>query len=322
MKDFVVYSYLLDGNGGAATLDEAGLKSWTPEQGVLWLHLNYDKPDVAEFLEQECGLDEITVAALTAGETRPRATAHAGGVLMALRGVNMNPNADPEDMVSIRLFATPQRIISTRKRRLLSVDDLVNGLQQNAGPASSAEFISLLCDRLVRRMSGLVMDLEEHLDTLEESLMNLPRNKLRSELSDVRRQCISLRRYLAPQREALSWFVSERLAWFGDIERAQVRETGDQLAQKIETLDSIRDRAGVAQEELVNQISEESNNRMYLLSIVSAIFLPLGFATGVLGVNVGGIPGADNADAFAIFVLGMAVIAGAMLAWFRYKKWV
>lgn len=322
MQDFVVYCLLLDGRGGARPLNEAELKSWQPEQGLLWLHLNYDSPAVATYLMQELGLDEISAAALTAEETRPRAAAHQGGLLMALRGVNSNPNADPEDMVSIRLYATPQRIISTRKRRLLSVDDIVNAFAGGEGPQSSADFVARLCQQLVRRMGGPVHEAEEQLDELEESLLSMPRAKLRSELSALRRQCIALRRYLAPQREALQWLLSEKLPWFADDERAQLREAGDQLAQKIEALDSIRDRAAVAQEELVNQISEESNNRMYLLSIVSAVFLPLGFATGLLGVNVGGIPGADDADAFAIFILVMAAMAGALLAWFRYKKWI
>ncbi len=322
MKEFIVYSYVFDGKGGATELDEEGLKQWSPAQGTLWLHMNYDYPEVAQYLEQQCGLDEIVTAALTAQETRPRAATHQGGMLMALRGVNMNPNADPEDMVSIRLFATPERIISTRKRRLLSVDDLVSDLKSGEGPQSSADFIAQLCYRLASRMGGPVLEAEDHLDELEESLLSLSRNKLRSELGQLRRQCIALRRYMTPQREALSWLISERLPWFGESQRALVREAQDQLAHKIEALDSIRDRAAVTQEELVNQISEESNNRMYLLSIVSAVFLPLGFATGLLGVNVGGIPGADNSDAFAIFIVVMVAIAGAMLAWFKYKKWI
>jgi zinc transporter len=61
---------------------------------------------------------------------------------------------------------------------------------------------------------------------------------------------------------------------------------------------------------------------MYVLSIVSAIFLPLGFATGLLGINVGGIPGADNSDAFAIFIGILVGISAALLVFFRYKKWL
>ncbi len=328
MNNPIIYAYLFDGHGGARTLAADDVERWTADQGVLWVHVDYSQPGAREWLNafanraDNTALDEIAVAALMAEETRPRAAAHNGGLLMALRGVNLNPNADPEDMVSIRLFADQHHIISSRKRRLLSVDDVVGRFARNEGPCSSDEFVALLCDRLVGRISGPIDEAEERVDLLEEALLDTPRARLRSQLSDLRRQTISLRRYLAPQREALNWILSERVAWFGVEARAKVRESGDRLAQYIETLDSVRERAAVTQEELVNQISEESNARMYILSIVAAIFLPLGFATGLLGINVGGIPGADNEQAFLMFVGLLIFIAALMLVYFRYKRWL
>ena len=322
MDDFLIYAKLLDGRGGAHDISAAELAEWQPEHGVLWLHFDYSKPATLAWLVDHSGLDDIAIAALVAEDTRPRATSHAGGLLMALRGVNTNPEADPEDMVSIRLCVSEHRIITSRKRKLLSVDDIVQSFSEGEGPESSAEFVAMLCDRLVRRMAVPIDNAEDKVDELEEHLLSGARAKLRSELGQVRRQSIALRRYLAPQREALSWVQSERLSWFGDAQRLQVREVGDRLAQYIETLDSIRERAAVSHEELVNQISEESNSRMYVLSIVSAVFLPLGFATGLLGVNVGGIPGADNSNAFAIFIGILLAISGGLLIYFRYKKWL
>ena len=322
MDDFLVYGMLLDGKGGARPLSHAEIDVWQPSDGLMWLHLDYSKPGTLAWLEEHSGLDDIAIAAMVAEDTRPRATSHNGSLLMALRGVNLNPEADPEDMVSIRLCVDEHRIISSRKRRLLSVDDIVRSFNEGEGPESSAEFVAVLCDRLVRRMAGPIDNAEDKVDELEESLLTSARAKLRSELGQVRRQSIALRRYLAPQREALSWVQSERLPWFDDAHRLRVREVGDRLAQYIETLDSIRERAAVSQEELVNQISEESNSRMYVLSIVSAIFLPLGFATGLLGINVGGIPGAENHYAFAIFIGILLALAGGLLVFFRYKKWL
>ena len=322
MDDFLIFAKLLDGNGGARDVSAEEIAQWQPAQGLLWLHFDYSKAGTLQWLQEHSGLDDIAIAALVAEDTRPRATSHAGGLLMALRGVNMNPEADPEDMVSIRLCVDQHRIISSRKRRLLSVDDIVESFAEGEGPQNSADFVAILCDRLVRRMAGPIDTAEDKVDELEEMLLGSARAKLRSALGQVRRQSIALRRYLAPQREALSWVQSERLPWFGDVQRLQVREVSDRLAQYIETLDSIRERAAVSQEELVNQISEESNSRMYVLSIVSAIFLPLGFATGLLGINVGGIPGADNSDAFAIFIGILVGISAALLVFFRYKKWL
>jgi zinc transporter len=328
MSESIIYAFIFDGQGGARAITREEIDLWKPEQGVLWVHVDYSHRDTRSWLsafasrDDIASLDDLAVAALLAEETRPRAAAHNGGLLMALRGVNMNPNADPEDMVSVRLFADANHIISSRKRRLLSMDDVVGRFARGEGPRSSAEFVALLCDRLVSRMAGPIEEAEDSVDLLEESLLSTPRARLRNQLSDLRRQAISLRRYLAPQREALNWILSERVAWFDNDARATVRESGDRLAQYIETLDSVRERAAVTQEELVNQISEESNARMYVLSIVSAIFLPLGFATGLLGVNVGGIPGADNQQAFMLFVGMLIGVAVLMLVYFRYKRWL
>jgi zinc transporter len=322
MDEFLIYAKILDGKGGARDVSQAEVASWQPGDGLLWLHCDYSKPGTKMWLEASSGLDDITIAALVAEDTRPRATSHNGGLLMALRGVNLNPEADPEDMVSIRLFVTEHRIISSRKRRLLSVDGIVRSFVENEGPENSAGFVADLCDRLVRRMAGPIDNAEEKVDELEESLLTSGRAKLRSELGQVRRQSIALRRYLAPQREALNWVQSERLSWFGDAHRLRVREVNDHLAQYIETLDSIRERAAVSQEELVNQIQEESNSRMYVLSIVSAIFLPLGFATGLLGINIGGIPGAENNNAFVIFIGMLLALTFGLLIFFRHKKWL
>lgn len=77
------------------------------------------------------------------------------------------------------------------------------------------------------------------------------------------------------------------------------------LQRVIEDLDAIRDRAIVTHEELASRQTEQLNQRLYLLSLITSIFLPLGFLTGLLGVNIGGIPGVNDPKAFAYFCLGL-----------------
>ena len=61
---------------------------------------------------------------------------------------------------------------------------------------------------------------------------------------------------------------------------------------------------------------------MYILSIISAIFLPLSFLTGLLGINIGGIPGAENENAFYIFSLILVFIISVQLTIFKKKRWI
>lgn len=190
------------------------------------------------------------------------------------------------------------------------------------GPVDVADLIVALIDRIVHRMSDTVVSLEDDVMALEEREMSDAPSTLRSDLAQLRKQTISLRRYLAPQREALNRLVMEKLSWTSDVYRMQLREISDRLIRHIEDIDEVRERAAVAQEELLSRISEQMNERMYVLSIVAAIFLPLSFFTGLMGINVGGMPGVENAGAFWVVV---AMCVGVMLALgvvFRWKKWM
>lgn len=317
----LIAAYLLDGKGGGTPMDWEQITRWQPGDGLMWVHLDYTRAESREWLERNSGLEAIAAEALLAEETRPRCTLIGGRLLLILRGVNHNPGSDPEDMVSIRIWTDGNRIISTRKRRLLSIGDLTAAIDKRCGPSNSSEFIVELGDLLSTRMADVIAQLDDSIDELEEEVLTLQSHKLRPRLSAVRRETIALRRYLSPQRDALQRLAGERLAWFGESERSRLREVTDRTTRYIEELDASRERAIVIQEELLSRLSEQMDSRMYLLSIVAALFLPLGFLTGLLGINVGGIPGTDNPLAFTMVTAGLAVLLVVMVMLLRARRW-
>ena len=317
-----LHTILLDGRGGARHLAPGEADAWSPEQGVLWVHLDYTNPDDRQWLEHRSGLDPLIVEALLAEETRPRATNVWDGLLIALRGVNLTPGAEPDDMVAIRLWIDRQRIISTQRRRMLSVADVVERLMAGRGPENAAECLVDLVDRLVGRMSDTVDQFEDRVAELEDEVLGEGRAVMRSELANLRRQAITLRRYLAPQREALGRLGSELAQWLDQNGQLRLREVSDRLIRHIEDLDAVRERAAVVQEEVLSRMSEQMNSRMYVLSVVAAIFLPLGFLTGLLGINVGGIPGEDYPLAFEIFIGMLVLVVILQVLVFRWRRWL
>lgn len=317
----LINAVLLDGKGGGTFLDWSGIRSWTSEQGAIWLHLDFTSKDAQRWLKEESGLDPLISDALVADETRPRCAPVGEGLLISLRGVNSNPGADPEDMVSIRLFSTEQRVVSTRRRRLLSIQDLIEAFKNNQGPRTTGELIAMLADRLVERMIDVISRLDERIDVLEEKIILEAGTETRGQLLELRREVIQLRRYLAPQREAMNRLHSERAIWISEHDRLQVRETFDKITRYVEDLDSAKDRAGVANEELSNRLAEQMNNRMYVLSLIAGLFLPLGFLTGLLGINVGGIPLADNPWGFIGVVILLLILVMVQVLVFRRKNW-
>jgi zinc transporter len=289
--------------------------------GQYWLHLDYTLATTKTWLEEHSKLPIVVINALLDEETRPRATVFNEGVLISLRGVNLAPNNNPEDMVSIRIWLTKDKVISTRRRTLLSTKELAENFDNKVGPTNSTQFVAILSDLLISRMSNTIYEIEDKVSEIEENTLASSSYQLRTELSDLRRQIISLRRYLSPQREAMTQLVSDRITLFSAEEKIQLREATDQLIRFIEDLDSVKDRAIVCQEELNNTLAEQMNKRMFVLSVVTAIFLPLGFLTGLLGINIGGIPGADNNNAFAIFILILVVVVAGQIWLFKNKKW-
>jgi zinc transporter len=107
-----------------------------------------------------------------------------------------------------------------------------------------------------------------------------------------------------------------------ESERLYIREFMERTTRIIEELDSIRDRAALLQEEIKNKISDQMNKTIYVLTIVGSIFLPLSFFTGLFGINLAGIPGAEGKFSFYIFSLIIVVLGLTELLIFKKNKWL
>ncbi|MFM2481614.1 zinc transporter ZntB [Celerinatantimonas sp. YJH-8] len=321
MDEPFISALLLDGQGRATTLSLSEVEQWFPEQGVLWVHLDCANEAGCQWLTERSGVSDVISEALLSEDTRPRISHIDEQSLVFLRGVNLAEGAEPEDMVSIRICIEQRRVISTRRRRLLSVADLIQALQEGDGPRTSSEFLVTLCHYLTLRMDAVIDDLQERMAQIEESVVEDASAEGRNELTAIRRQSIKLRRYLAPQREALVKIAFDRRSWLDPDDRPLLQESTDRLIRYIEELDAIRERAIVTQEEFTSQLSEQMNQRMYVMSLIAALFLPLGFLTGLLGVNIGGIPGTGSPFAFTLFVVFLLGISVLILIFFKIKRW-
>jgi len=317
----LIYCLVLDNKGGAKCVEFNEALNLNEQKKTIWLHFDYEHQDTNEYLEQ-LKLDEIVIDALTTAETRPRITFLDDNILAALRGINLNANSNPEDMVSIRLFVSENLIITTRKRDLLSVSDILNSFNQNRGPVSSSDFLIELTYLLTSRMQDTIDDIDERVSNLEVDILEESNQQIRNEILLLRKETLVLKRYISPQKEAVNKLAHVKIDWINDYQKLQIKEIVDSLYRYVEELDTIKDRISYVQEELSNKLSEQMNSKMYILSIISAVFLPLGFLTGLLGINVGGIPGAENPKSFSIFIGILVVLVFIQLVYFKKKKWI
>lgn len=322
LPEGMLYACELDGMGGKLPIHHRDALVHEPPKSQ-WLHLDAGVAEAQTWLRAESGLSDIAVDGLLATETRPRIASRGRNLLVIARGINLNPGSDPDDMVSVRIWSDGKRLISTQMRTLLSTADLQRALQEGHGPVDIPKLLLFWLGRIVDRMEGTLESLEDSLAALEErTLAGVALSGLRVDFARLRRQCISLRRYLAPQREALMRLASDPLEWLDEGHRLRLREIADRQIRHVEALDEIRDRAAVAQEELMSHLSEQMNERMYVMSIAAALFLPLGFFTGLMGINVGGMPGVDNDLGFWLVAAGCGVVLSGLIALFKRQGWL
>jgi zinc transporter len=321
MSEFVVHNLELDGEGGATSLPSSDLPKTLPIQGCRWVHIDCREEEGRNWLSSLEGIPETVVEALFAEETRPRTIKMGKGLLLTLRGVNLNPESNPSDMVSLRLWVTPNFIISSRRRRLLSVQDVVRDLVNNEGPTSTADIVATLTETLTGRMAKVITGLEDELADLEESIGEGIEVGQRDSLVQRRLETIRLRRFLVPQKEAINKLSQESSSWMTVDQSAQVQEAANDITRYVEGLESLRERCLLMQEEFANLQAEKMNARMYVLSILSGIFMPLGFLTGLFGINIGGMPGTDSSAAFWLFCTALVVLGGGQFILMRRSRW-
>lgn len=315
----LIGAFVLDGKGGARRLDWEGLQTWTPADGPLWLHLHRSGEDAVNWVRSMSGLDGLTSGVLLASASRPRSTAIEDGLLVILRGVNLNPDADPEDMISLRVWAEQSRMISLRREHFQTIDAIIKTLDAGVGPKSLPDLLVAIVAGLTDRIIPVVGEIEDHLDHCEDVVANPHVESSRAELVEARREIIALHRYLSPQRQALLDLSDYTGPVLDKRHRRALKESAARLERCLADLESARARAGVIQEEIVTQQTEAVNRRVYTLTVVAVLFMPLTLFSGMLGMNVGGIPWAITANGFWI-VSGVLAVMGALI--FLVLRWV
>ena len=112
MTNPVIFAYSFDSEGKAAKLSNKEVAQELENNGLAWVHLDANSKTVNKWLQSKVNyLDHLIINALTAEETRPRVMEFETGLLIILRGINLNKNSEPEDMVSVRVWVDAERII-------------------------------------------------------------------------------------------------------------------------------------------------------------------------------------------------------------------
>lgn len=320
----MIFGRVLDGNGAGRPVDWQQAQSWQPEREgeVLWVHLCRNQPGVDEWL-QALNIPEPTRELLTSDKTRPRAFQEGNTLVATLRGINFNPGAEPEDMLSMQLWCDGVRLVTLRRMPLQTPRHVLRMIdRREAGPNDCGALITEITEAMITRMNRSIVDMNEHIDELEDCDLDEDAEVVLNKIAVIRRNCLGLKRHMGPMHEALEAISRIAPPWFEDHDRREIAESIDRLRRYLEDIDISKESAVVLMDDIRGRSIARNEQTNYMLTIVAAIFLPLGFLTGLLGINVGGMPGMEDSDAFWIVVgICLAVIA-FQLALFRRWKWL
>ncbi len=284
-----------------------------------WWHFDLTDEMLVPWVREH--LREIPAGSLIQKQTRPRCDRFESGLILNLRGINLNQGEDADEMVSVRMYVESDLLITVRRKKVFAIDAIRLATEGQTAPPSPAEFLEDLIGRLTARVQQHVEGIDEITDFFETDLEDKETPTPR-ELPEIRRSVIRLRRYLDPQRAALSKLASLDIPLIPEDSQLELREQANSALIAVEELDELRDRLVSVQEEHDANIAQRQARHGYVLSVAAAIFLPLGFITGLFGVNVGGMPGTDHPWAFAVLCLGMLLLAVLMFLVLRLVRWI
>lgn len=287
---------------------------------LVWVHLSTNAEKAQAWLRDEAKLPDYVVDALTATETRPRCEAFDHGAFLNLRGRSSEELDTSDLLASVRIWAVKGRVFSVTRKRLLAVDAVETTVKAGR-VCDPGDLIAAFATAITEDLDPEVAALGDQLDDCEQALDADRVFELRRTVTHVRVAAIGYRRFLSPQRAAIEKLASLPGEWLQDDDRLHLNAAADRAARMAEELEAIRERASLTHEALTDLRAEQIDSRTLVISIVAMVFLPLTFITGLLGMNVKGIPYADEPWAFDGVMALCTIIAVVIALFFVRRHW-
>jgi zinc transporter len=310
---------LIVGDGPARHVSAAEAAAYSGP-GFVWIHVdNVEEPDRSLLGGDD--IPDVAANALIATETRPRCERIEEGAIVNLRGPTAEGVDVSDRLVSIRMWVRRGKVNSLTRRPLAATEAVLGQMRAEA-ILDPGDLVAAFAREISRELDPRVAELGDLLDDCESDLESRNMYHLRGAIARIRAEAIAYRRFVAPDRDALAQLAQLDFEWLHEDDRLHIREAADRFARMAEELEAVRERAALLHEQLTDLRAEEIDQRSLLISIVAFIFLPLTFITGLLGMNVKGIPYADEPWAFAGVCALCLAIGVLVLMWFARRHWL
>ncbi len=307
----IVFGFRFDDNGRGSAIAYSDLASIPPKGGFIWVHLNIADNRSRRWLEQLAYLpDEAKETILDPGDHDRIDVAGTviAGVFIDLR---LDFEVETEETAQLRFILADRLLITARRQALRSIEATRIAVDAGRTADSALDLFETIVDRESDLLHAAAADLAQEVDRLEDRVLIEDIGETPKRLGAARRRAVGLHRQ-----------VARLLALFRRVELApnhrlpvEFREGAGRIAQRLESIHqeigSALDRSRLLQDEVTAKFASATNRQLYVLSMLTAVFLPATLVTGLFGMNVKGIPFVDAEGGFwlAAMLAGAAALA-------------
>ena len=307
----------------ARLLDASALKSddaAAHRASPAWLHFNLADVRARRWLEEESGLGAAVVEALLEAEPRVHVQHLGTGFCAVLADLHHDFDRNPEGIGQLRIFVDGRRMLTFRRHRLRTVDQIRRELAAGAlAPRTVGELFTILLERLGTTFGELVTKLGDRVDDAEDEILAGRYQTQGKVLGSVRRALARPRRHLNANRVALGP-LRGHIPDILDGDPSDIRQAIERMDTISQDMELVQERTRLLQEEIAARQGEATNRNLFLLSTVSAALLPITLITGIFGMNVGGLPGVGHPHGFRWVMLSILVTVAVALTVLRRRR--
>lgn len=307
------YFFPADGSAPVSLDAEAAAEHCRPAaEGFTWLHFNLANVAAERWMRSHLELPEAFFESQREGMRSTRVEQEAGSLLAVVNDVAFDFSFDPSNVATLWIAVQPGLAVSARLKPLRSIDRLRSTVRGGETLRSPSDLLAHLLREQAEVMVQIVRDATLRADQAEDELLARHRGN-RTALAAMRRVLVRLQRLLAPEPAALFRLLNRPPAWVSGQDVQELREAAEEFSTVIADTAALVERVKVLQEELAAHVNEQSNRTLFVLTVVTVVALPINLIAGLLGMNVGGVPLAENHHGFwvvLVFVLSLTGLGG------------
>ena len=281
--------------------------------------------DLISEIGRTFGLHPLALEDVVNTGQRPKAEEYDGHLFCILRHFHLDTDNHRLTPEQISLFLLPGLVITFQEIEGDAFEPVRERVRRGAGRLHKrgADYLSYaLIDALVDRFFPLLEALGERIENLEEELIDDPSSDSLDTIYELRRDLLHLRRTAWPKREMILSLQRDDSVLISEETRAFLRDAYDHAVEVMEVLETYRELAASMLDVYLSSVSHRMNEVMKVLTIIATLFIPLTFIAGIYGMNFQNMPELSWPWGYPVALGLMALIALALLYYFRRKDWL